>query len=475
MVLFGATALITACSACYFIPMRKVQTDGVRVPKAAVRRLSFNACHIASGVAQCPQQTVVKCRLENLRIRSNRQWYLAGGASTILEIVPNGTMVKKGDVLCRLDASEYEELARVQAINAESHKAEEVQRALGLQSAELALREYREGLLDQDIKGMQGRVALAAAQMKQASDRLAWSGRMGVKGYTSAMQVANDRAALLRSTLELEQAQMEIDTYRRYKAPKTILSLKAEVEIARKWAVHEANDFQKAKDKLALYRSLVDRCTIRAPHDGFAIYANGPFREDNERTSIEPGAPVLQGQELFYLPDLSKMQVVAMLHDTVLERVGRGMPARVRVEGLGLAAVEGHVESVEGLPRRSFNDVPYYACLITLEDIPSGLLPGMSAEVEIQAGRCRDVLAVPAEAVSLDHDRSICYVIGPSSLERREITTGWFAPNLVEVTDGLKEGEFVALNQPRISDRSPWRVDKAGPDQPETAALATLP
>jgi HlyD family secretion protein len=408
-------------------------------------------------------------------MRSSGRSFFAGGASTILDIIPNGITVKKGDVLCTLDASEYEELARVQTINVLSHLAEQVQTDLALQSAEIALTEYREGLLGQDIKGMQGRVALAESQMKLASDRLAWSERMADKGYASAMQVANDRGALLSSTLQFKKAQTELDTYRRYTAPKKILTLQAEIEIARKWSQHETSDHQKSKDKLALYRSLVERCTIRAPHDGFAIYANGPFREDNEKSIIEVGAPVRQGQELFYLPDLSKMQVVATLHDTVVDRVRRGMPARVRFESLRQAALEGHVDSVESLPRRSFNDVPYYACLITLEVIPPGLLPGMSAEVEVQAGRCRDVLAVPTEAVSIDHDRKVCYVIGPSGLERREITPGWFTPDLVEVTYGLKEGEFVALNQPRDFDRSPWRDDTASPDQPEAAALATLP
>ena len=42
-------------------------------------------------------------------------------------IVPNGTTVKKGDVLCRLDASEYEDVALAQTIRVEQHKAEEVQ------------------------------------------------------------------------------------------------------------------------------------------------------------------------------------------------------------------------------------------------------------------------------------------------------------------------------------------------------------
>ena len=94
--------------------------------------------------------------------------------------------------------------------------------------------------------------------------------------------------------------------------------------------IHEAGDFQKSKVQLAHYRALVKRCTIRAPHDGFVIYANGPFREEAERSMIEPGASVRQGQELFYFPDLSTMEVVAMLNETVVDRIRPGMPAQVR-------------------------------------------------------------------------------------------------------------------------------------------------
>ena len=48
---------------------------------------------------------------------------------------------------------------------------------------------------------------------------------------------------------------MELDTYRRYTAPKTIVTLKADVEKARKWFIHEAGDFEKSKVQLAYYRS----------------------------------------------------------------------------------------------------------------------------------------------------------------------------------------------------------------------------
>ncbi len=118
--------------------------------------------------------------------------------------------------------------------------------------------------------------------------------------------------------------------------------------------------------------------------------------------------------------------------------------------------------------------MPYYPCRIALESTPAGLLPGMSAEVEVQVGRCRDVLAVPSEAVGVDHDRSVCYVIGPSGLERREITRGGSTPDLIEVTDGLNEGESVVLNPTRVFDHSSSPVDKADPEEPETTPVAAL-
>src|SRR4051794_39498965 len=84
LVPLAAIALITACSASYYISMRKAQLIGEGLPRAAVRRVSFDACLTASGVVQCPQKTVVKCRLENLRVRSRGSTSFLGGASTIL-------------------------------------------------------------------------------------------------------------------------------------------------------------------------------------------------------------------------------------------------------------------------------------------------------------------------------------------------------------------------------------------------------
>ena len=135
------------------------------------------------------------------------------------------------------------------------------------------------------------------------------------------------------------------------------------------------------------------------------------------------------------------------------------MRAHVQVEGIGNRSIEGHVTSIS--PMTAFNwrtDVRYFEGIVKLESVPEGLLPGMTAEVEIAMPRRENVLAIPSEAVVIDHGYDICFVVHEDSLERRQVKLGQTTRELVEVTDGLEAGEQVVLNPQ--------------PDDPELEALA---
>ena len=177
---------------------------------------------------------------------------------------------------------------------------------------------------------------------------------------------------------------------------------------------------------------------------------------------IEPGMEVYQRQQLFFLPDLSQMEVVASIHESIVEQVVPSMRAHVQVEGLGNRSIEGHVTSIS--PITAFNwrtDVRYFEGIVKLESVPEGLLPGMTAEVEIAMPRRENVLAIPSEAVVIDHGYDICFVVHEDSVERRQVKLGQTTRDLVEVTDGLEAGEQVVLNPQ--------------PDDPELEALRTEP
>ena len=84
-----------------------------------------------------------------------------------------------------------------------------------------------------------------------------------------------------------------------------------------------------------------------------------------------------------------------------------------------------------------------------LENVPEGLRPGMSAEVEIALPRVDHVLAVPSDAVLIENGHDYCFVVHEDGLERREIKLGQVTSDLSEVTQGLEEGDEVVINPPK--------------------------
>ena len=60
--------------------------------------------------------------------------------------------------------------------------------------------------------------------------------------------------------------------------------------------------------------------------------------------------------------------------------------------------------------------------------------------------RRENVLAIPSEAILIDHGYDVCFVVHEDSLERRQVKLGKTTRDLVEVTQGLEAGEQVVLN-----------------------------
>src|SRR4029077_957694 len=58
------------------------------------------------------------------------------------------------------------------------------------------------------------------------------------------------------------------------------------------------------------------------------------------------------------------------------------------------------------------------------------------------------VLAMSQRAVVSDEDRKVCCVPRDDHLERREVNLGQLTTDLIEVAEGLSEGEEVALDPP---------------------------
>jgi HlyD family secretion protein len=414
-----------------------------RFVTTGVRRADLHPSLTASGRVESSKRTAIECQLANISVGVSGQRLAAGGASVLLSVIPEGSLVKRGDVLAVLDASDYEELVRVQRITVERAAADHLQAELNVEIAKLAVQEFVEGTVRETMQDFEGQIFLARSDLERSMDRLNWCRRMKDKGYLPAATVTSEEYRRAQMALALTQQESAYALFKKFTAPKTIMTLKGAVRGAQAILDYQQLRLHRHRERLELLEKQVANCTIRAPHDGFVIYANNSDRS----IFIEPGLPVRQRQTLFYLPDLNSMEVVTMLHESIVDEVRPDMRAQVQVEGLGNRRIQGRVTSVA--PVSTFNwrtDVTYFAGIVKLESVPGGLKPGMTAEVELAMPQRLNVLAVPSEAIRIENGHDICVVVHDEGLERREVRLGQVTRDLAEVTDGLAEGEQVVLN-----------------------------
>ena len=415
---------------------------------------------VAPGDVQSSNATTIECELENLRVHSEGGTARASGSSVIIDLVEDGTYVAKDDVLCELDASEYEELKIQQEIKNQAARADYDKAALDLKSAEIAFQEYRDGRLMQLRANFKEQIKLYQSDIERQTERIKWTEEMVRKGYYSDGAILDAKEKLLKSTSGLEGQFRERDVLEEYTAPIALKRLEITLIRAQEDLRYQSLRLEHREEQLQRLVDQIKACTIRAPHEGMVIY------EDDNDIPIQLGTEVYEHMDLFRLPDLSNMEVWTPLHESVATRVALGVPAILRVNGLPGQEVEGHVTSIDPLPmpqqsRRESGEVKNFLAKIKVDNIPRGLMPGMTAEVEILAGREPNSLVVPSGAVSVAGGKTFCYVANGETLERHEVRTAPGNLTLVRIEGGLSEGDRVLADPTKLMESDLKIVDIA--------------
>jgi multidrug efflux pump subunit AcrA (membrane-fusion protein) len=145
-------------------------------------------------------------------------------------------------------------------------------------------------------------------------------------------------------------------------------------------------------------------------------------------------------------------------------KVSDGQKARIRVDALGERVFEGHVRTVANVASQIdswTSDVKLYQTLVMVdfEVLADGtkkrianeeLKPDMTAEVTITVDTAKEaVLTVPVQAVMAGAEMGAkreVFVKTPAGYDRREVKLGLYNERVVEIREGLQEGEEVVLN-----------------------------
>jgi RND family efflux transporter MFP subunit len=401
-----------------------------------VRRANLPVTVVERGSLESSHNEDVVCEVE--------------GSTTIIFILPEGSNVTKGQLVCELDSAALSDSLVNQRITTQGAESSYLNAKLTREVAEIAVNEYKEGTYKLEMETALGEIALAQSDLKRAEDRLDWSDKMLLKKYISTAANIADQLSLQKSKFGLEQAQSKLRVLKDYTYDKTIKELESEVKKARSDELAKQATWELEKAKEAKLEKQIKNCKLYAPNDGLVVYANDPNRFGGSNApQVEEGAAVRERQKIFSLPDVTKMRVNTKVHESMINMITPGLRARIRVDAFAETPMTGTVQSVSPMADQSsfFNsDVKVYSTLVPIDKGVPGLRPGMTAEVEILITELKDVLSVPVQAVLEYKGKDHVSVRTPNGYVRKEVALGITNNTHVEIKEGVKPGDYVALN-----------------------------
>jgi len=297
-----ASGLVTSLVQRVLWSMTMSKISSVVVGVALVGLMGYGArVAVSKGqVSQAPGKASKKSTLRNQEGKtagSTMVFSLVGGQNTIITIVPDGSKVKKGDVVCELDSAALRDQLVNQKITSESAKANFQNAKLTREIAEIAATEYVEGLFVNEKVERELDIKIAEIDLSMAEDQL---DELKAQKADRKKRVTAE-LVLKKARFALERAESRLKTLLAYTKAKRIKELQSEVEKTRSNELAKQATWELQISKEKKLERMIANCEIRAPRDGTLVYANPA---DGRRTLIEEGATVRERQILFEIvPD----------------------------------------------------------------------------------------------------------------------------------------------------------------------------
>ena len=340
------------------------------------------------------------------------------GRATLIELVPEGAHVRRGDLLVRLDGSQLE--TDLVKLKSESARAEAELDALEQATIPLEMEEF--DLQLQDL------------QFQYATEKqiLADTRELVERNLVSRREIDQQESKL--AGLEAKTTQIK-----KHRALATAHLHPAKLTQAR--AVVEA-----ARQQLALARQQFTNCVITAPSDGLAVYL--PLHIGTEFRSVRVGDTLYPNQPFLCIPDMNEFIVPCFIPESDLARVHAGQSARVTPLAYPDLQLAATVESI-GLMAQAQPGYPawqkYFRVVIRIDQVEGRLRPGMSLHVEVCSYTRPDAILIPRTAVQWDQGKAFCQVRTVKGNERRNLKIGWSDARHHEVMEGVTPGDRLIL------------------------------
>jgi Cu(I)/Ag(I) efflux system membrane fusion protein len=174
------------------------------------------------------------------------------------------------------------------------------------------------------------------------------------------------------------------------------------------------------------------------------LHIHSPFTGVVLAVGAREGQYVTPRTELYQIADLSRVWVYVDVYENEIPWVKVADRAEMRVESLPGRIFEGTMSYVYPYLERKTRTVKVR---LEFDNSDLALKPDMFANVTLFPARRVDAVVIPEEAVLRSGTRKRVFVVrAPGKFEPREVTLGVAAEGLVQVLDGVAEGEEVVTS-----------------------------
>ncbi len=435
-------------------PPKAVETKPLRT--APVRRESFDVTLRVPGVLEAAKAEPIVPAVQQTQI----SW-----------IAEEGTLVKPGDIIVKLNASHVtkqlteQERQTADAAQQERTAGEDAQRRV--QNAKVALEKTQRDLVLTQSQGTAS-VERATAQLhfseeelKRAQSEHARKQRLADEHLLPLSQLESSADQLRSQQFQLETAQRDLaKATREAEVNEQVKKLdlrKAELEVqsaeaAQRQAQAEATRAQADRQlQLEDVQKQVAGAEIRAKSAGMLLLEM--YYGGGEGHKYRAGDQANEGQKIGRIIDPGNMRVTSDVGESDIAQVRLGQPGLVRVEAIGNTVLPGEVMAVANISReRQFweggTTKRIFSVKLQLKDNDARLRPGMSASVEIVLARAKAELSVPAEAVFREGNKEVVYRARGRAFEAVPVTVLRRSEMTAAVKGSLREGDQVARQRP---------------------------
>lgn len=327
----------------------------------------------------------------------------------IQRLIPEGTVVKKGDFVAELDRSEI--TSSLQDAQLDLQEVESQYESAQLDSA-LTLSKARDNLVNL-------KYALEEAQIKVEQSK-----------YESPATQRQVKIDYEQAKRQLEQAQKNYKTQVR----------QAEVNLKKIEA-----DLKQEQRQVQRIKEAMKKFTIYAPENGMVIYKrNRDGSKVTEGSSISAWDPVVAE-----LPDFSVMNSETYVNEVDIQNVRVGQKVDIGLDAMPDKKLTGVVTSVANIGEtRPNSDSKVFEVVIQVDHSDSTLRPAMTTSNTIHVNSVDSALYVPLETIHTQD--SLNFVFKREGLEAvmQQVVLGLMNDNDVIIHEGVKPNDKLYLSTP---------------------------